>query len=208
MSQRDLIAEIRAAPPAAPASLRERVRAIAATGPDEAPAERRSPLLQPFSRRRLLRAAVPAAIAAAAAVVLSLVFTRDHGTTRSADSASAVAPKLAPSRTAGAAPSAKSAAPEAAPLSATLAVQVATPAKVAAAAHRAELIATSLGGTATSVRIDTGTRSGSATIVLHVPPGRAREALTRLVRLGTVTSEQASAQGGNGTVRFSVSTPR
>jgi hypothetical protein len=208
MSQRDLIAEIRAAPPAAPAALRERVRAIAATAPDEAPAESLSPLLQLFSGRRLLRAAVPAAIAAAATVVLSLVFTRDHGTTRSADSASAVAPKLAPSRAAGVAPSAKSAGPqEAAPLSATLAVQVATPAKVSAVAHRAQLIATSLGGTANSVRIDTGAHSGSATVVLHVPPARAREALTRLVRLGTVTSEQASAKGGNGTVRFSVSTP-
>lgn len=208
MSQRDLIAEIRAAPPSSPAALRERVRAIAVTAPLEAPAGGPSPLLQLFSGRRLLRAAVPAMVAAAAAVVLSLVFTHSHGTTRSADSAPAAAAALAPSRAAGVTPAAKSAVPPAAaPLAATLAVQVDTPSIVAAVAHRAELIATSLGGTARSVRIDIGAHSGSATVVLHVPPAAAREALTRLVRLGTVTSEQASAQGGNGTVRFSVSTP-
>ena len=63
MSQRDVVAEIRAAQPEVPFELRERVRLIAAA----APPERQSR----FTRRRIFAVLVPVAAAVAVAVVVT-----------------------------------------------------------------------------------------------------------------------------------------
>src|ERR1700690_137159 len=63
MSQRDVVAEIRAAQPEVPFELRERVRLIAAA----APPERRGW----FTRRRVFSVLIPVAAAVAVAVVVT-----------------------------------------------------------------------------------------------------------------------------------------
>src|SRR5207248_2788323 len=73
MSQRDLVAELRAARVSAPAELRNRVRAIAAAD---------TPPRRWFTWRRVLVVAVPAAAGIAAAIVFTRPITQEQTVVR------------------------------------------------------------------------------------------------------------------------------
>jgi hypothetical protein len=201
MSQRDVVAELRAARIPAPPEVRERIRAIAATD-----ASSREPR---FTWRRALVVALPVAAAVAAAVV----FTRpsDHPTavpveTATADQAAKLAPQahgsaahtfsaqthtratpgiaipVAPSRT------------RVQRYGAALALRVATPNGVSAGVQRALRITTSLGGHPTSVHATSKGRTAHAELVLRIPRRNIQRAISRLSQLGTITGEQVDVQ--------------
>jgi len=196
MSQRDLVAELRATRIQAPSQVRERVRAIAA--------EAAPPTEHRFRRRRSLVLLVPVAAALVGAVVL----TRNNGgendrlqhygavvTTPSfrAEAAPSTGTAVVP------APSAKALAP--APSStrvqrygATIGLQVASPNAVSSAVKRALAITAALGGHPTSVHASSADKAGAADLVLRIPRRHVQEAVTRLSQLGTITSEQVDVQ--------------
>jgi hypothetical protein len=193
MSQRDVVAEIRAAEVEAPSELRERVRLIAAT----APPERRSP----FSRRRLLTVLIPVAAVVAVAVV----------TTRPTNHPAAVvqpfSTDLAPTVTtqraekAAAAPSAQAGGVALAPsatraqkYSASLTLRVPTATAVSNATKRAIAIVSGLGGYVVSAHVDAASKNASSELVLKVPKTNVRTAIARLSALGTITAEQVDIQ--------------
>jgi hypothetical protein len=200
MSQRDLAAELRAARITAPAEVRERVRAIAATDTTA-----RTPR---FTWRRALVVALPVAAAVAAVIVV----------TRPAHHPSAVAtPTLQPQRAAvhgavqksfgaaGVGTTDSAGAPAAAipvPPSrtrvqrygATLTLRVPTPGGVSAGVQRALRIATALGGHPTSVHASSRSRSAHAELVLKIPRRNVQRAVTQLSQLGTITGEQVDVQ--------------
>jgi hypothetical protein len=195
MSQRDLVAELRAARSNAPLEVRERVRAIA--GEDESASRRR------LTWRRALVVVVPAAAAVAAAVVLTRPSGHEqvvvHGAVQTV-------PDTARKSAAGSAGFALGArAPEAqlAPLSVagrlqqietTLSVRVPTANAVSSSMQRALAIVRSYGGY--PVYVDAGTQGSraSADLTLKVPRTHLREAMTRLSALGTITAEHLDVQ--------------
>src|SRR5437763_8773922 len=155
MSQRDLAAELRAAPTAAPDELRERVRAIAAA--DTTRARR-------FTWRRALVVALPVA----AAVAATIVFTRPSGEPATFQRAGTVRDEGALSGERSAAPQVGGAGAKAtlAPLSlpnrleqveATLSLRVTTAGGVSSAMQRALRIARSYGGY--PVYVDAGSQA-------------------------------------------------
>jgi hypothetical protein len=202
MSQRDLVAELRAGRVAAPPEVRERVRLIAA-----ADTSARAPR---FTWRRALVVAIPVA----AAVAATVVFTRPshhptalatqttireraiaHGSaklsppvlsTHAADSGAAAVPGVAipvpPSST------------RVQRYGASLALRVATPDGVSTGVKRALQIATSLGGYPTSVHASSQGRSAHADLVLKIPRANVQRAIARLSQLGTITGEQVDLQ--------------
>jgi hypothetical protein len=201
MSQRDLVAELRAARITAPVEVRERIRAIAAT--DTTSREPR------FTWRRALVVALPVAAAVAAAIV----FTRpaNHPTAVPVERAIAdQAAKLAPQAHGSAAhtfstQSGTAATPGIAipvPPSrtrvqrygATLALRVPTPDGVSAGVQRALRIATALGGHPTSVHATSKGRTAHAELVLRIPRRNVQRAISRLSQLGTITGEQVDVQ--------------
>jgi hypothetical protein len=177
MSQRDVLAELRAARITAPAEVRERVVALAATAP-------RAP--RRLTWRRSLAVVVPAAAAIAAAVV----FTRSSShpvavTTISSEGAV---------RAAGAAP--VPAAPGANPR----ALVIPSPKQrvqnvgiylslrtrhISEGVKQAVRIATSLSGYAASIHADLD----QADLTLKVPRAHVQQATTRLAALGTIVGE-------------------
>jgi Domain of unknown function (DUF4349) len=194
MSQRDLVAELRAAHLTAPPELRERVRLVAAEG-------------RPAPRRITWRRALAVAVPVAAAVAATVVFTRpshQNDTERSLG-----LQKLTPSITHGAAagtgarssaapapsaPSAKaftvpSAAGRAQQVGATLGLRVAKANDVSNAVKRALAITASLGGYPVSVHAQSHGSRASATLTLKVPRTHVSEAITRLSALGSITQE-------------------
>lgn len=198
MSQPDLLARLHDARPTAPAELRERVRLIAARAP-AAPVRR-------VTWRRSLVVLVPVAAAIVAAIVfvprggkqaapVPQPFAIEHAAVTAgnilnpanlrASSAGAVkAPASLP-------------APSSTRLqrySASLDLRLPTPAAVADAAKRAVAIATSLSGYQQSVTLNAGGKTGYADIVLRIPRGNVRKAISRLSALGRVTSENVSIQ--------------
>ncbi len=201
MSQRDLVAELRAARITAPVEVRERIRAIAATD---------TTLREPrFTWRRALVVALPVAAAVAAAIV----FTRpaNHPTAVPVERAIAdQAAKLAPQAHGSAAhtfstQSGTAATPGIAipvPPSrtrvqrygATLALRVPTPDGVSAGVQRALRIATALGGHPTSVHATSKGRTAHAELVLRIPRRNVQRAISRLSQLGTITGEQVDVQ--------------
>jgi hypothetical protein len=196
MSQPDLLDRLRDARPTAPAELRERVRLIAAQAP-AAPQRR-------ITWRRSLLVLVPVAAAIAATVLLlpsgtkqATVVPEPFAVTHSEAAGAAAVPQ---NLTAGVAATAKAAAlptPTGSRLqrySASLALQLPTPAAVSAASRRAVAIATSLSGYQQSVSLNAGGKTGYASIVLRIPRGNVREAISRLSALGRVTSENVSIQ--------------
>ena len=192
MSQRDLVAELRAARLTAPDEVRERVRLTAVAG---TPPPRR------FTWRRALVVALPVA----AAVAASIVFTRPdhqqpiaHGIVTGTPAIDRAAAPL-PQSQVGAAGSAKAFAP--APphgrvvnYDATLSLRVPSPNDVSSAVKRALQIASSLGGYPTSVHAETKAKSGTADLTLKIPRQHVQQAVTRLSALGTITGEQVDLQ--------------
>jgi uncharacterized protein DUF4349 len=188
MSQRDLVSELRAARVAAPAELRERVRAIAAA--DTEP--RRW-----FTWRRAFVVAVPVAAAIAAAVV----FTRPASQERTAVHGAAAIARSTPDAAArqkafGAlgAPQSTTASGRLQQVETTLSLRLATPDAVSAAMQRALAVAKSYGGY--PVYVDAGSQSGtaSAQLTLKVPRSHLRDAMARFSALGTITAEHLDVQ--------------
>ena len=200
MSQRDLTAELRAARIVAPAEVRERIRAIAATDPTA-----RAPRV---SWRRALVLAVPVA----AAVAATIVFTRPahhsaaglerrtlarpaivHGEAAQSSSGS-----VTQSGTAKAAPGITIPVPPSGTrvqrYGATLTLRVPTPDGVSAGVQRALRIATALGGHPTSVHATSQGRTAHAELVLRIPRRNVQRAVTRLSQLGTISGEQVDVQ--------------
>ncbi len=186
MSQRDLVAELRAAHIEAPADVRARVRLIAAA--DTTPKARRS-----FSWRRALVVAVPAAAAAAATIVVTRP-SHNPPTAVPAD-------RAAVQHGAAAAPSLKSATIAPAPTTtrvqrygAYLALRVPTPNGVSTGVKQALRITKTLGGYAGSVHATTSGKTGSADLTLKIPRTHVQEAISRLSAIGTITAEQVDVQ--------------
>ena len=189
MSQPELLAELQQTRPAAPAELRERVRAIAVTVP--APPRRR-----PTWRSAAL-VLVPAVLAVAVGGVL---LGRDGG--RQARNGGVAT--FGTERATVAPPAAK-AAPGAAGLDraiapapsrtrlqdfdATLRLHVEDANALSDATKRAVRVATSLGGFASVAQVDVDGRQGDALLRLRIPVTKVQTALQRLTELGTITGE-------------------
>jgi hypothetical protein len=196
MSQRDLVAELRAARIEAPSEVRARVRLIAAA--DTTPARRRT-----FTWRRALVVAIPVA----AAVAATIVFTRpSHQPTavqpvqraivHGAEPALVPALKSAGSTFAAPAPSTT----RVQRYGAYLALRVPTPNGVSSGVKQALRITKSLGGYAGSVHASTTAKSGSADLTLKIPRTHVQEAIARLSAIGTITAEQVDVQDLQATV--------
>src|SRR5262245_31154798 len=183
MSQLDLLAEIRAARPVAPAELRERVRDLAAGAP--APRRRLS-----FTWRRALVVAIPVA----AALLLAGVFVQRDGKRQSgnelavSDALSTFAPVPAEKSAADAAGASSRAfaRPAQSPppstsraqkYTAELELRLPTAKAVSSATNKALAIAASLGGYPLRVNVDAARKDGEAYLVLRVPRSRVQVAV-------------------------------
>ena len=190
--------ELRAAKPAAPASLRAQVRALEPAGPRR--------MFRPPSRRLVL--------ALAAVVVLGSLFAAGitglsrSGGQRTSESAGlqrtlpqhrdAVRPATAPTWSAQA-QTEKSPLPAYGPLApatsrlqryqATVRLRVKDVDGLSSAAKRAMNLANGLGGYVASVQYATRSKGGGATLVLRVPVAKVQTALTRLAALGTILQQ-------------------
>ena len=187
MSQRDLVAELRAAHVGAPPEVRERVRLIAAGAP--APPRR-------ITWRRALVVVVPVAAAIAATIVFTRPGQNDH---QALDLATrgpvTIAPDVGaatartPNGKAFAVPSAKNRVQK---YEATLSLRVEHARDVSDGVKRALRITTSLGGYSSSVHAETHGRSAVADLKLRIPRSRIQEAMAKLAQLGTITDENVS----------------
>src|SRR6476469_6128870 len=183
MSQRDLVAELRAAHVEAPHEVRERVRLVAAGAP--APPRR-------VTWRRALVVVVPVAAALAA----TIVFTRPAKQQQTVLEANKPA-RIQPS--AGAATD-KAAKAFAVPsptnrvqkYEATLSLRVEHARDVSDGVKRALRIATSFGGYSSSVHAETHGSRAVADLTLRIPRTRIQEAVAKLAQLGTITDENVS----------------
>lgn len=186
MSQRDLVAELRAAHVEAPPEVRERVRLISAA----APAPRRR-----ITWRRSLVVLVPVA----AAIAATIVFTRParHPQALSGEithTPATIAPNV------GAAGSDRAAKAFAVPsptnrvqkYEATLSLRVEHARDVSDGVKRALRITTSFGGYSSSVHAETHGGSAVADLTLRIPRSRIQEAMAKLAQLGTITDENVS----------------
>jgi hypothetical protein len=186
MSQRDLVAELRAAHVEAPPEVRERVRLIAAAAP--APPRR-------ITWRRSLVVLVPVA----AAIAATLVFTRPakHQQTALSGEIMHTPARIAPN--AGAATD-RAATPLAVPspknrvqkYEATLSLRVEHARDVSDGVKRALRIATSFGGYSQSVHAETHDTRAVADLRLRIPRSHVQEAMAKLAQLGTITDENVS----------------
>lgn len=208
MSQRDVVAELRAVRLTAPEPVREQVRLIADAG------EPRRPRL--VTRRRVLLLALPVAAAVAAAIVV----TRPSGTsappervglqlqlgahgqaTGTAVPATTSTPSSFAPRTAPNAGAARSAPIVPAPSQkrlqryrASLSLRLASGDAVSNAVHRALAITSSLGGYPLSVQASTAGRRATAQLQLRIPRTKVQQAIAELSALGTITAEQVDLQ--------------
>jgi hypothetical protein len=194
MSQRDLVAELRATRPSAPGYVREQVRLIAATA---TPPQRRLS----FTWRRAFVVAVPLAAAVAAAVVLTRPSGDQTAVPLQADTAlQQQSTELAPQArarkgVAGAATTAPAPSSTRAQIyGAYLSVQVASGKGVSDGVKRALAITSSLGGYPVSVHASTETSAATADLTLKVPRAHVAEAISRLSALGTIVGEQVDVQ--------------
>jgi hypothetical protein len=181
MSQRDLVAELRAVRVHAPREVRDRVHLIAA----ESPAERRS-----FAWRRALVVAVPLAAAVAAAVVITRPahHTAANRPTslplaRVAHGAAATAPAFRAQKSLAVPTTPRRVQTVAASLSLRLS-------SISDGVRRAVAIAASLSGYAASIHASTHAKTGTADLTLKVPRIHAQAAIDRLSKLGTIVGEQ------------------
>lgn len=183
MSQRDLVAELRAAHVEAPPEVRERIRLIAADAPTP-------------PRRITWRRALVVVVPVAAAVAATVVFTRPANHPRAQLELNTPA-RIAP--TAGAATD-KAAKPFAVPSAknrvqdydATLSLRVEHARDVSDGVKRALRIAASFGGYSQSVRAQTHGSSAVADLKLKIPRNHVQQAMTQLAQLGTITDENVS----------------
>jgi hypothetical protein len=186
MSQRDLVAELRAAHVEAPPEVRERVRLIAAAAP--APPRR-------ITWRRSLIVLVPVA----AAIAATVVFARPakHQQTALSGGIMHTPTRIAP--TVGA-PTDQAAKALAVPTpknrvqtyDATLSLRVEHANEVSDGVKRALRIATSFGGYSQSVHAETHGSRAVADLKLRIPRVHVQEAMAKLAQLGTITDENVS----------------
>ncbi len=186
MSQRDLIAELRAAHVEAPPEVRERVRLIAAAA---APPRR-------ITWRRALVVAVPLA----AAIAATVVFTRPTGHGQTALELARRGPVTIAPGAVGATPSDGAAKTLTVPAAknrvqtydATLSLRVEHARDVSDGVKRALQIATSLGGYSASVHAETHGSRAVADLKLKIPRSHVQRAMAKLSQLGTITDENVS----------------
>ncbi len=211
----DLIHELRALRPAAPADLRARVRELAAT-----PAGTPSPLAKLRLRlpvRRFGLVALPAAAALAIATAGVVGIARSDAPTNEAlrDSVAgevAPAPKDTPATTTesqalapatptqGAADATTLADTDRAQrVGATLTVEVDDSDAVSSSAQKALDLTRRLGGHVLSASVVTG-EGANATITVRVPVARVQEAVVQLSALGTIVSQQVTMEDLQGTL--------
>jgi uncharacterized protein DUF4349 len=202
MTAAELSAQIRAARPTAPAHLRERVRAIAATKP--------APTFRSRLRLPRLRLVLPAAAAVAVGVAAAIAFVHpqanrsqtaavlDAATQRSGPATSTIGAPTAPEVANGSvhAPAFKAATAAPAPTpgratryAAQLTISVKNGNALSDATARAQSIARQLGGYVVNVSF-ASSDSGAASLTLRVPTAQVQDALTRLTALGRVTAQQ------------------
>lgn len=190
MSQRDLVAELRAARVAAPDHVREQVRLIAAAA---------TPPTRRFTWRRAVVIAVPVAAAIAAAVIVTQPSSHQHNAARGLTQRGAFAPTVgaATDHAATSPPTPTTPAPSpsrAQRYGAYLSLRVHTPTGVSNGVKQALRIASSLGGYAVSVHASTAAESANADLTLKVPRSHVAEAMSRLAALGTIVGEQVEVQ--------------
>ncbi|MGH3077918.1 MAG: DUF4349 domain-containing protein [Gaiellaceae bacterium] len=190
----DLIHELQASRPAAPAALRARVRETARAQSYPGAWQRLR-----FPARRIALVALPAAAA------LALVSAGAIGLSRSeAPSSEALLEQASPEDSSGAKAtpstglgvtsqdSAIGPTPERAQrVSATLTVEVEGSDDVSRAAQDALDLTRSLGGHVVSASVATG-EQGSATMTLRVPVAKVQQAIARLSALGRIVSQQVT----------------
>jgi uncharacterized protein DUF4349 len=189
MSQRDLVAELRAAQVGAPAEVRARVRLIAAAAP--------SP-----PRRLTWRRALAVAVPVAAAVAASVVFTRPSHDEQT------LAPQVrtTPAIAHGSVMATPSTAKELAVPTAKQRVQVVgttlslRTGNVSDGVKRAVRIVTSLGGYPVSVHAETQGKAATADLKLRVPRSHVQQAMSRLAQLGTIVAENVDVQDRTATL--------
>lgn len=203
--------EIRAARPAAPAELRERVRLVVAEEP-----ARRPSFVQRLSPRRFLLVAAPAtlvvAVAAAGVIGLTRPGSPDEVAVSGAGEPGVAQPE---SDSAGSLESGRafttppaSGADAIAPdpgrlqrIDAELSLRVEDVEELSSATQEAMRIARSLGGHVASVSYDaTPGGAGSAQLALRVPTARVQNAIVQLSALGTILGQRFGIQDLQGTV--------
>lgn len=192
-SSPELIHELRASRPSAPAELRARVREIAA----DRPAQRSWSLRLPVRRGLLVAVPAAAALAFASAGVLGLArsdglqetsgVARQQAEKSTAESADPSLPLAGTATDQAAAPPGE----RAQRVSATLTVEVADSDAVSSAAQDALDLTRTLGGYVVSSAVATGDQ-GSATITVRVPVGKVQDAITGLSGLGRIVSQQVA----------------
>lgn len=207
-SSPELIHELRASRPSAPAELRGRVREIASEAPSSG--GRRWPTLA-LPVRRVALVAVPAAVALA--FVSAGVLGLSRADVRTEASRESLATKASEESTLNAYPatpgesdSAQSAgasgqgnvprtgtadSDRAQRVSATLTVEVADSDAVSRAAQDALDLTRTLGGYVVSSSVATG-EEGSATITVRVPVAKVQDAITGLSGLGRIVTQQVT----------------
>jgi len=183
MSQRDVLAELRAAHVEAPPELRARIRLIAG-GAD-------TPRRPRVTWRRAVVVALPLAAALAAGIVVGTRPSHERSAqplvNYGAATVHGAANPAVPQAKAGIAiPSTTGRVQR---YDETLALQLATPKDVSDGVKRALRITTSLGGFPSSVHAATHGTAASASLVLKIPRAHVQEAMTRLSQLGTIVSE-------------------
>jgi Domain of unknown function (DUF4349) len=207
-SSPDLIQELRASRPAAPAALRAHVREIAARDAGTAPPVL-ARLRERLPQRRLALVAIPAAatIAIAAAGVAGLARSDAPSTDAigfSVDPSDKVVPESAAPETTPPVTTTlgsldqrnQSTAPaqdRATRTSATLTVEVDDSDGVSGSAQQALDLTRRLGGHVVSASVVTG-EGANAVLTLRVPSARVQEAITQLSALGDIVSQQVSIE--------------
>lgn len=204
-SSPELINELRASRPAAPAELRARVRELSAESPARAPLRRFR-----FPVRRVALIAIPAAaaLAFASAGVVGLsrsdvsseaLRQKSLATTAGADSATPAPnalgrPERAQLGTVSGGLTDTAIAPttgRAQRVSATLTVEVADADAVSRAAQDALDLTRRLGGHVVNASVATGDE-GSASLTVRVPVAKVQEAIVGLSRLGSIVAQQVT----------------
>ncbi len=198
--------EIRAARPAAPAELRDRIRLVVAEEPVQEPSLAQR-LGRRFSARRFLLVAAPAtlvlAVAAAGVIGLSQpgqneVLTADGGASRDASVSSEALESSAPT---GGADALLPDTGRLQRIDAELSLRVEDVEELSRATQEAMRIARSLGGHVGSVSYDaTPGGAGSAQLALRVPTARVQSAIVQLSALGTILGQRFGIQDLQGTV--------
>jgi hypothetical protein len=184
MSQRDLVAELRAAHVEAPPEVRERVRLLSAGAP-----------AQP--RRITWRRSLVVLVPVAAAIAATIVFTRPAKNQQSALEHIRWPVTIAPNVGAATDRAAKaftvpSPRNRVQKYDATLSLRVEHARDVSDGVKRALRITTSLGGFSQSVHAETHGSRAVADLKLRIPRTHVQQAMTQLAQLGTITDEDVS----------------